>query len=124
MKNLSKKISFSILVLIFFFNASSQECLFNDNTGDDPPYSPADPYNSENGWYLPVNGTLRILFVYAEIEYDTGVDPDTNPNDEWNPHTLPDWADDILDPTLPSSQKMMTLYCLTSNKFGHFSVKC
>lgn len=62
MKNLSKKISFSILVLIFFFNASSQECLFNDNTGDDPPYSPGKVTAEE----IEVKADVWSDFVFSE----------------------------------------------------------
>ena len=55
---------------------------------------------SENGWYLSPHGTIRILVLFAEIEYDK--DPSKNPADDraerWPAGQLPKWKDDLFDP--------------------------
>jgi hypothetical protein len=73
---------------------------------------------------LPVKGTLRILVVFAEIEYNTGTDPDPVTNiDDWMPHSLPDWADQILDVNIPSgtAQGLLTRYYQEAS-FGAYNV--
>ncbi|MBC8488391.1 MAG: hypothetical protein H8D45_20380 [Bacteroidetes bacterium] len=122
MKNLLRVISIVIIYLNAISPIISQDVLNNDTIVYPPDES--DPYSSTYGWYLPVNGTLRILIVFAEIEYDTGTDPDpaTN-NDDWMPHSLPNWADQILDVNVPSGtpQGLLTRYYLEAS-LGEYNV--
>jgi len=55
---------------------------------------------SENGWYLNPSGTIRILVIYAEIEYDKNPkrDPQPNGSDHWKKGQLPTWKDNVFDP--------------------------
>src|SRR5262245_12874286 len=49
--------------------------------------------NSENGWYLSPHGTIRILVLFAEVEYDRNPQKDPQPNgsDHWPKGQLPKW---------------------------------
>ncbi len=55
---------------------------------------------SENGWFLSPHGTIRILVLFCEIEYD--LTPSKNPAndqaDHWPKGQLPKWKDDLFDP--------------------------
>jgi hypothetical protein len=59
-----------------------------------------EPIRSENGWYLSPHGTIRILVLFVEIEYD--VKPEKDPQrggvDHWKQGELPRWKDDVFDP--------------------------
>ncbi len=69
--------------------------------------------NSENGQHLSPHGTIRVLVLFAEIEYDQ--DPTKNPaNDRaehWPKGQLPTWKDDLFDPhPKPIPTAMITRY--------------
>lgn len=57
---------------------------------------------SENGWYLSPHGSIRILVLFAEIDYD--VNPAKDPQPEgarhWPKGSLPEWKDDLFDPRI------------------------
>ena len=55
---------------------------------------------SENGWYLSPHGTIRILVLFAEIEYDKtpAKDPQRDGSENWQKGQLPKWKDDLFDP--------------------------
>lgn len=56
--------------------------------------------NSTNGWYLSPHGTIRVLLLFAEIDWDKspGRDPQPNGADHWPKGALPTWKDDVFDP--------------------------
>lgn len=61
---------------------------------------PAFCQQSKFGYYLAPYDTLRILIVFAEIDYTGDTicsDPDLYP-DDWNAGQLPTWKDELLDP--------------------------
>jgi hypothetical protein len=68
---------------------------------------------SRNGYYLAPYDTLKVLIVFAEIDYSGDTlfsEPDTYP-DAWDAGALPDWKDDLLDPTWSGSpQAKLTKY--------------
>lgn len=55
--------------------------------------------NSEFGWQLSPHGTIRILVLFAEIDYDEQPekDPQAKSLDHWPIGRLPTWADDMFD---------------------------
>jgi hypothetical protein len=68
---------------------------------------------SENGWYLSPHGTIRVLVLFVEIEYDEN--PSKNPADDrsarWTQGQLPQWKDDLFDPfPKPVPTAMITRY--------------
>ena len=70
--------------------------------------TPSDSLNipdSENGWYLSPHGTIRILVIFAEIDYDKNPkdDPQPKATANWPKGELPIWKDDLFDP-FPSEQ--------------------
>lgn len=68
---------------------------------------------SENGWYLSPHGTIRVLVVFAEVEYDKdpGKDPQPVAVEQWQKGRLPQWKDDLFDPLpLPVPKAMVTRY--------------
>lgn len=56
--------------------------------------------SSTNGWYLSPHGTIRILVLFCELEYDKSPQRDPQPNggDNWPKGKLPIWADELFDP--------------------------
>ncbi len=69
--------------------------------------------NSANGWYLSPHGTIRILVIFAEIDYDKdpSKDPQPQPTERWPKGELPTWKDDLFDPfPLEQPQAMVSRY--------------
>lgn len=56
--------------------------------------------HSTNGWYLSPHGTMRVLVLFCELEYDRSPQRDPQPNggDNWPKGKLPIWADELFDP--------------------------
>ena len=110
MKNLLRQISLLFVLNLVVLNVNGQ-CHFPDTIPTYPPGAD-NTYASWNGWFLPVHGTLRILIVFAEIDYDIGTDPNPDSTEGWPVHSLPNWADDLLDPNIPTGQPqgLMTRY--------------
>ena len=56
--------------------------------------------HSTNGWYLSPHGTIRVLVLFCELEYDKSPQRDPQPNgaEHWPKGELPSWADDLFDP--------------------------
>lgn len=132
-----------LILLAFFLNFGflySQECLFNDEEQMPLPERMEGIYESKNGWALTTNGTIRVLVVFAEINYDTGTDPNPNSTEGWDVGSLPDWANELFDPIDPSgnplgiitkyyheasfgSYKVLGDYLLAPNNGGIFRVQ-
>lgn len=127
MKNsLSKSKNFLLLLLSAVWPVSlmAQECL----TGEFPipyPDNPNATYSSKNGWYLPVSGMVRVLFVFAEYDYVNGGDPTgSNGTTGWPAHSLPTWANDLADVNVPApgmaNGKMTKYFQMASS--GNYNV--
>lgn len=56
--------------------------------------------HSTNGWYLSPHGTIRVLVLFCELDYDKTPSRDPQPNgaEHWPKGQLPRWADDLFDP--------------------------
>jgi len=68
---------------------------------------------SRHGWFLSPHGTIRILLLFAEIEYDVDPSKDPQPSaaEHWPKGELPVWRDDVFDPhPLPVPQAMVSRY--------------
>jgi hypothetical protein len=129
MKNLSKLISTIGFVL------SLNIRLFSQCTTGMPPVpnyggnQVMSVIESKNGHDLPVNGTIRVLIVLAEINYDTGTDPTLpiNPLSLWQPHQIPAWAlsttnPHFIDPTVTTNpQGLLTKYFYQASS-GNYNV--
>lgn len=98
----NKVVRFFILLMFIlqFGLLHSQECLFNDDEQMPPPERMEGIYESKNGWALSPHGTIRVLVVFAEINYDTGTDPNPTNTSGWNVGSLPVWANDLFDPNI------------------------
>ena len=80
--------------------------------------------DSENGWYLSPHGTIRILVIFAEIDYDKNPkdDPQPNGSDNWQKGQLPKWKDDLFDPfPLPVPKAQVSRY-YSDISLGQFTV--
>ncbi|MCB0766729.1 MAG: hypothetical protein KDB95_05925 [Flavobacteriales bacterium] len=62
---------------------------------------------SENGWYLSPHGTIRILVLFVEIDFDAKPEKDPQPNgaEHWHKGQLPTWKDRVFDPFPMAVQK-------------------
>ncbi|MBL7953180.1 MAG: hypothetical protein JNM62_15835 [Flavobacteriales bacterium] len=68
---------------------------------------------SENGWYLSPQGTIRILLLFVEVEFDVKPEKDPQPGgaDHWPKGQLPKWKDRVFDPfPLPQQQADVSRY--------------
>lgn len=79
---------------------------------------------SENGWYLSPHGTIRILVLYAEIEYDVkpGKDPQPNGSEQWKKGQLPTWKDEVFDVHLSPRPKAMVSKYYHDISLGRYNV--
>lgn len=80
--------------------------------------------NSVNGWHLSPHGIIRVLVLFAEIDYDVnpGKDPADPKADHWPKGELPKWKDDVFDPQLkPMPQATVTRY-YHDISFGQYEV--
>lgn len=79
------------LIIIFFFSVCAT-ALAQEQVA-----------RSVNGQTLPVKGTLRVLIIFAEVDYDENrlLNPDVSENgsENWRKGELPSWKDELLDPT-------------------------
>src|SRR5690606_16499593 len=92
----SRCLSLALSIGLAVTCAMAQQCEFQE-----PPTPPAllggtggGQRESQNGWYMPPHGTVRVLLVLAEVVY-TGTVPDpTGPTGTagWPAHQLPVWA--------------------------------
>jgi len=130
MKNVTKLVKKVITLAILFalpvlsFSQFNEEkCLYDFDETALIPTNPSGVYESKNGWFLPVHGTIRLLVVFAQIDYDTGTDPNPNNQDEWDVGKLPAWADNLFDANVPSGQAqgLVTRYFQEAS-FGSFNV--
>ena len=114
MRKLLKYLSISLLIIISNTNLFAQWCTtpnFVPPTGGNRSQSVLE---SRYGETLPTKGTLRILLVFFEVNYDVGTDPAPTSTD-WLPHTLPSWATPInllVDANTPTgpTQALFTEY--------------
>ncbi|MBL7953867.1 MAG: hypothetical protein JNJ91_02430 [Flavobacteriales bacterium] len=89
---------FLLLALLFPFALAAQE---------------KPEQRSEHGWYLSPHGTIRILVLFVEIDYDVKPEKDPQPNgaDHWPKGQLPKWKDRVFDPyPLPVQQAEVSRY--------------
>lgn len=89
-----------------------------EQVAQDSTYIP----NSENGWYLSPQGTIRILVIFAEIDYDKnpGNDPQPGGAVHWQKGELPKWKDDLFDPfplAVPKAQVSRYYHDMSLGRF-------
>lgn len=109
--------------ILSFSQFSQDQCLYDLDQTAFMPQNPSGTYESKNGYHLPVTGTIRLLVVFAQIDYDTETDPNPNNQDEWNVGELPIWTDDLFDPNIPTGQAqgLVTRYFQEAS-FGTYNV--
>lgn len=80
--------------------------------------------NSENGWYLSPHGTIRILVLFAEVDYDVHPDLDPGPGGgvNWPKGQLPNWKDNLFDPFALNQPKAMVSQYYHEMSLGNFTV--
>ncbi|MBL8002660.1 MAG: hypothetical protein JNL05_11940 [Flavobacteriales bacterium] len=79
---------------------------------------------SENGWHLSPHGTIRVLVLYAEVEYDKNPAKDPQPNGagHWPKGQLPTWKDDVFDPFPSAAPTAMVTRYYHDISMGQYSV--
>ena len=79
---------------------------------------------SENGWYLSPHGTIRVLVLFAEIEYDRSPARDPQPDgaEHWPKGQLPRWKDDVFDPFPSERPKAMATRYYHEMSLGRYTV--
>ncbi|MBK9421939.1 MAG: hypothetical protein IPN44_12955 [Flavobacteriales bacterium] len=104
-----------LLIVLLSLNASAQAVTSPDSTTIP---------DSENGWYLSPHGTIRILVLFAEVEYDLHPDKDPAPGGgaEWRKGELPTWKDNVFDPFALDQPKAMVSQYYHQMSLGNFTV--
>lgn len=123
MRKLLKYLSFSLLCVIANTNLFAQWC----TTANFIPQGGGNQilFESKNGETLPNKGTLRILLVFFEVNYDISTNPSpTSP--AWAAHTLPTWATPQnlfvdVNPPIGPTPALLTEYFREAS-FGQFNV--
>ena len=102
MKRISQYLTILLLLFPGFYNGlSGQE--FHPGNLIQGKSNPDALYESRNGFRLPVSGTVRVLFVFAEYDYINGGDPTPGEGTAgWPSHSLPAWADSLADAYPPA----------------------
>lgn len=80
--------------------------------------------NSANGWYLSPQGTIRVLVIFAEVDYDKnpGNDPRAQEVANWPKGQLPEWKDDLFDPFPSARPKAEVTRYYHDMSLGRFTV--
>ena len=90
------------------------------------PEAPPPPQvqHSANGWYLSPQGTLRVLVIFAEVEYDKNPAKDPMPEgtSNWHKGQLPLWKDDLFDPFASEHPKAMVTRYYHDMSMGRYTV--
>ena len=83
-----------------------------------------DTVRSSNGWYLSPHGTIRVLVIFSEVEYDKHpeLDPQPTAPDHWPKGGLPVWKDDLFDPFPSATPKGMVTRYYHDMSLGGFTV--
>lgn len=101
------------------------ECLFVNDTSVFRQDSYDELFESKNGYLLSPNGVIRVLVVFAEIEYDIHPDKDPNPDDtdNWPVGEYPLWRNQLFDHEIHSGplQGLVTKYFYEAS-FGNYYV--
>lgn len=100
MRASSSKLALSVLLFFQGLHCVAQRCEYVDEP-DPPGMGPV--CESSNGRYMTANGVVRILIVFAEVEYTGSTDDPTPPEGllGWPAHQLPTWANDLCDANEP-----------------------
>lgn len=80
---------------------------------------------SRNGWHLSPHGTIRLLVIYAEMDYDKtpGKDPLNGGDlDHWKKGQLPNWKADLFDPQLSKKPHGRVTRYFNDMSMGNFIV--
>lgn len=68
---------------------------------------------SAHGWYLAPYGTIRVLVLFAEIDWDVdrSKDPNVGGSEHWPKGQMPKWKDELFDPhALPVPRTEVSRY--------------
>jgi hypothetical protein len=79
-----------------------------------------DEIKSENGWFLPVKGNIRIMLVFVEVEYDLSLNTDDKP--KWARGDLPPNRDAFFDPYFSTSPKGLMTEFFAISSFNQYRV--
>lgn len=103
-------------------NINTGPCEFNSPQSPVPVF-PQAAAESKNGWKLPAQGTIRILVIFAEVNWDVTNDPyPVGGTPEWPAGQLPVWKDFMFDPNITATpQGIMTQYFKEAS-FGTYNV--
>ncbi len=124
MRKLLKYLSFSLICLIANTNLFAQWCTtpnFISQGGGNQIL-----LDSKYGATLPTKGTLRILLVFFEVNYDViGVSDPAHTSPQWAAHTLPTWATPqnlLVDANPPSGSTPALLIADEMNRLNRRTV--
>lgn len=129
--NSSRRVSLALSSCLVIACAMAQKCEFQD-----PPAPPAllggagggGQRESQNGWSMTPHGMVRVLLIFAEVNYTGTVSDPTGPTGTlgWPAHQLPTWANNaipalnLFDHTTPQGAQFTQYYQQASS--GDFTV--
>ncbi|MBK7854192.1 MAG: hypothetical protein IPJ79_04185 [Bacteroidetes bacterium] len=87
-----------------------------------PNINPSAVKESKNGWVLPVNGTINVLVIFAEINYDVTADPYGAPSANWQQGQLPVFKNQLYDPVISTNPTGIITKYFKEASFGNYNV--
>lgn len=80
--------------------------------------------NSTQGWHLSPHGTIRVLVLFAEVDWDVDRSKDPAPPDleHWPSGQLPRWKDELFDPRPLSTPRAEISRYYHDISLGRYSV--
>lgn len=82
-----------------------------------------DKISSRNGHVLPVNGTIRFLLIFVEIEYSSGVDKfPSEKGSQWESGSYPVWTNDLFDVHKSSNPSGLVTRFYHESSFGNYNI--
>ncbi|MBQ21045.1 MAG: hypothetical protein CMD31_09845 [Flavobacteriales bacterium] len=105
-----------------FDQIKAQGCMLSDTstTGNEAESTS----EAKNGWRITTSGTLRVLVIYMEVDYDVnpGNDPYPNGSTDWTKGQLPSYKDDLFDAEWSGNlQGSITKYYAQAS-YGNFKI--
>jgi hypothetical protein len=118
------KLSFTLALSIHCLTLIAQNVDYRVNCEYyDQPQTGSLIVESKNGYHLPVNGTLRVLVIFIEVNYDIGTDPyppgGFNP---WPAGQLPVWKDQFFDSFVSTNPVGLLTKYFHEASFGNYNL--
>lgn len=124
LKKMKKQIILLALVLMSSYSIINAQCVFEEDTSSSSTAKATS--EAKNGWYITTSGTIRVLVIYMEIDYDNPAnsfnDPMPNGTAIWAKNQLPTYKDNLFDLNWTGNPQAMVTKYFAESSFNNFKV--